>query len=170
MPPNLNKWTCLEQVGARFGLGRAQSFLCVLRLSLAWSPSSLEPGHVQTRRVQGLGQGLARGLLFFRWCLGGMPPILNKWTRLGQAGASLGCLIQNFLFLQDRALAGGRQGLSHGGLFTRGSGFRFDLARGFSESTLESLVPISLGSCRRSLSLKEKVRIVVRGEGGPWEA
>ena len=40
-----------------------------------------------------------------------------------------GCLTRSFMFLQDRALPGGRHGLSHRGLFTRGSEFRFDLAR-----------------------------------------
>ena len=34
----------------------------------------------------------------------------------------------------------------------QGSGFRFDLARGFFESALESLVPANLGGCRRSWS------------------
>ena len=41
--------TCLDQAGARFGLGLARSFLCLLRLSRAWRPSSLESvGPVQT--------------------------------------------------------------------------------------------------------------------------
>ena len=34
MPPILSKRTCLWQVGARFGLGLAQGFLCLLSLSL----------------------------------------------------------------------------------------------------------------------------------------
>ena len=35
--------TCLDQAGARFGLGLARGFLCLFRLSLAWRPSSREP-------------------------------------------------------------------------------------------------------------------------------
>ena len=65
--------------------------------------------------------------------------------QLEQVGASLGCLTRSLLFLQDRALAEGRQGLSHGGLFTWGSGFSFDLALGFFKSTLESRVPVQSG-------------------------
>ena len=45
--------TCLGKAGARFGLGLGRGFLCLLRLSLAWRPSSLEPvGPVQPRRVR----------------------------------------------------------------------------------------------------------------------
>ena len=51
MPQILNKWTCLWQVGARFGRDLDRSFLCILSQAL-----SLEPGGpVQTTRVQGLG-------------------------------------------------------------------------------------------------------------------
>ena len=49
MPPILNKWTCLRQVGARFGLGLASGCSCLLSFSL--------PG-VRARRVQGLDLGL----------------------------------------------------------------------------------------------------------------
>ena len=35
MPPIMKNQTCLEQVGARFGLGLARGLLCLLRLSLA---------------------------------------------------------------------------------------------------------------------------------------
>ena len=74
--------TCLDQAGARFGLGLARGRLCLLRLDVAWRPSSLEPvGPVQTTRVQGLGLDLARGLSFSS-DEAGWPPILNKWTGL----------------------------------------------------------------------------------------
>ena len=69
--------TCLDQAGARFGLGLARSFLCLLRLSLAWRPSSLEPsGPVQ---MDGFGFGFGSRPVFFRQP-GWMPPIMNKWT------------------------------------------------------------------------------------------
>ena len=54
MPPVLNKWTCLRQVGARFGLGLAPGCSCLLSFSL--------PG-VRTRRVQGLDLGPEGGIV-----------------------------------------------------------------------------------------------------------
>ena len=45
-----------------------------------------------------------------------MPTVLNKWNQACEFGLGLA---RSFLFLRDRALAGGRQGSSHEGLFTK---------------------------------------------------
>ena len=71
--------TCLDQAGARFGLGLARGFLCLLRLSLAWRPSSLEPSGPVQMDGFGFGFGFGSRPVFFRQP-GWMPPIMNKWT------------------------------------------------------------------------------------------
>ena len=57
--------TWLDQAGARFGLGLARGFLCLVSILEAFD---FEPGGlVKTRRVQGLDLGLARGLQMEHW-------------------------------------------------------------------------------------------------------
>ena len=94
MLPILNKWTCLgrsvrpDHVGARFGLGLARGFWCLLRLSLPGHRASWTCSN-KTRARFGFGSGWSL-LVFFRWSPGWMPPIQNIWTSLIQTGASLG--------------------------------------------------------------------------------
>ena len=58
-------------------------------LSLAWRPSSLPVGPVQTRVCKvWVGVWLEASSLLQR-SLGWMPPILDKWTWPDQAGAGL---------------------------------------------------------------------------------
>ena len=60
--------TCLDQAGARFELRLARGFLCLLRLNLAWRPSSLESvGPVQTRRAARFGFGSGSRPLVLLW-------------------------------------------------------------------------------------------------------
>ena len=76
--------SCPDQAAARFGLGLARGFLCLLRLSLSWRPS-LE--QMDLSRLDGckvwVWVWLETSKIFFRWSLGRRPPILNKWTCLG---------------------------------------------------------------------------------------
>ena len=92
--------SCLDQAGARFGLGLARGFLCLLRLSLAWRPSSLEPaGPVQTIRVQGLNLVWLEAARFLQ-----MEPWLDASNpeQMDLDGCSAGSGSKFFLFFRDR--------------------------------------------------------------------
>ena len=58
---NPEQMACLSQVGARFALGLARGFLCLLSLSLAWRPLSLEPGGEASSFLLGVEIGWQRG-------------------------------------------------------------------------------------------------------------
>ena len=63
MPPNPEQVDLYRPDGCKFGLGLARGFVCLLRFSIAWRLSSIEPvGPVKTIPVQGLSLGLPRGL------------------------------------------------------------------------------------------------------------